>query len=73
MTEMNVQVEEQPWSKKRKKIVEISFEDESIKRYLISPTKIEEKNKICRRQFETKETKKVNKANTVRPEYNDHP
>ena len=61
VTKMDVQVEEQPASKKRKKVVEISFENESKKRFLISSEKVEEK-KTCRRHFETNNSKKVNNA-----------
>ena len=58
---MDVQVKEQPGSKKRKKVVQISFENESKKLFLISSEKVEER-KACRRHFENKDSKKVNNA-----------
>ncbi len=55
---MDVQIKEQSGSRKRKKIVEILFEDESKKRYLISPEIVEDK-KTCPRFFEANNSKKV--------------
>ncbi len=55
---MDVLVKEQSGARKRKKIVEILFEDESKKRYLISPEIVEDK-KTCPRFFDANNSKKV--------------